>query len=424
MKKMKLFNSLKNQNSQKCYIPYIDSSGKALKEDEILFTNEENFQGRQTLESWDGNPENMQAWNVFSEGAELVYDDAGNFPVALMTDKGELMYLKISAVTGEVLPIHAGCCPSLDVIYTGPPQAGKTVHILQMSDPAFHDTLVRGTGCSFEDDLPSSAPARRRYEEAGARFKQHFLPAPTRRGEIILPYVYYVTSGQGSEKRHVLLRYQDIDGEECVDMPWNSKIFPYNYFFMTIGADELLAGERGEPVQYTRMVDKFLPRLRVLRRDRDFEIVVIVTKCDLLDQNDPLLTDAFENSIRMEGGRMVRTTHADGFDFKAFENRGECMRRYLQSECPNFYNKLVNAVPGQRITFSMIASIGSACDGESFEDYRPFCIDEPVLAILAKKGMYPISSHSSVHPQEERVDSLTGSGAGGFLKKLQSLLEM
>ena len=397
----------RNSFCRRSYIKYTDSGGNELAEDEIVFTDEKSFQGKQTLEVWGEEEKNeVETYTVFSPGVEPVFDEAGNFPIALISPKGELMYLKVSAKTGEVLPIHAGCCRSLDVIYTGPPQAGKTVNILQMSDPAFHDTIVRNTNCSFEDDLPSSSPARKRYEEAGNRLKDHILPEPTKRGEIIMPYVYYVTYEEDGQKKNVLLRFQDIDGEECVDMSWSSKIFPYNYFFLTIGADELIAGEQGLPVQYTKVVDKLIPRLRVLRRDMDYEMVVIISKCDLLDRNNPYLKTAFSNSIALVNGRMYKTTHDKGFDFEAFNHRGDCVKAYLKSECPNFYNKLVNAVPDQKITFCMIASIGSDCEGSSFEDYQPFCIDEPVLSILAKSGMYPIAVYGN-KPNEERVGGYT-----------------
>ena len=190
-----------------------------------------------------------------------------------------MMYMKVSAKTGEVLPIHAGCCKSLDIIYTGPPQAGKTVSILQMSDPSFHDAIVRDKSCSFEDDLPSQSTARRRYEKAGMNLKNHILPERTHKGEFIMPYVYYVTYvDKDGTKRHMLVRLQDIDGEQCIDMSWQSKILPYDYFFLTIGADELIKGEQGLPVQYTKVVDQLIPRLRVLRRTPDYEMIVIISK--------------------------------------------------------------------------------------------------------------------------------------------------
>lgn len=407
--------------TRRCYIQYTDSSGNKLAENEILFTNEESFQGKQTLEVWGDDQKNIQTYTVSSPGVELIYDDVGNFPIALESPEGELMYLKVSVKTGEILPIHAGCCQSVDGIYTGAPRAGKTVNILQMSDPAFHDTIVKNTNCSIEDDLPISSLARKRYEEAGNKLKEHILPDTTKRGEIIMPYVYYITYMENDHCKHMLLRLQDIDGQECVDLTWKSKVFPYNYFFLTIGADELIAGEQGFPVQYTKVVDKLIPRLRVLRRDSDYEMIVIISKCDLLDRNNTHLRTAFQNSIEMVNGHMQQTTHNNGFDFTAFQHRGDCVQAFLRAECPNLYNKLIHTLPKQKITFCMVASIGATCEGNSFEEYHPFCIDEPILFILAKNGMYPIADYGE-RPQAEKVQSFSFS-SGKIRKKMQNWWE-
>lgn len=114
------------------YIPYIDSDGNELEENEILFTNEKNYQGFHVQEIWEEEKNDRKVYTVSSPGVEPLYDDTGNFPIALISPEGEKMYLKISARTGEILPTHAGCCRSIDVIYAGAPQAGKTVNILQM----------------------------------------------------------------------------------------------------------------------------------------------------------------------------------------------------------------------------------------------------------------------------------------------------
>lgn len=51
-----------------------------------------------------------------------------------------------------------GAVSRLTEFIPGRPGPGKTTNILQMSDPAFHDTIVKNTNCSIEDDLPTSSP--------------------------------------------------------------------------------------------------------------------------------------------------------------------------------------------------------------------------------------------------------------------------
>lgn len=97
------------------------------------------------------------------------------------------------------------------------------------------------------------------------------------------------------------------------------------------------------------------------------------------------------------------------------------MRAYLQEECPNLYNKLLHAVPEQNLAFSMIASIGTKCDENSFVDYEPFCIDEPLIFILARNGMYPICNYGErLHEEEIKHFSI----GRGIRNRLKSMLEI
>lgn len=397
------------------YQKLCDSEGNPLEEEDILFADENLMTGKQTLEVWgldSRDEENFLTLDM--EGVVPVFDEAGNFPIALKTKDGHLAYLKVSRKTKEVLPIHAGCCPVLSVIFVGAPSAGKTVHFLQLCDPTFHDMIARNTTCSFEDDLPSDAVRRKRYEEARADMKnKKILPEPNRKGEVILPYYFYVQHREGEETRRVLLRLDDIDGEQCTNMEWESKIFQSNIFIITIGADELLAAERGEEVQYTRVVKQLLPRLKVLRQDGEYEVRVMITKCDLLDFMNPYLEPASENSIELKGGKIRQTAHETGFDYQVFNKRSRCIQNYLRKECSNFYNNLTNAIPAEKLDFCMVASIGEECKDHRYEHFNPMFIDEPLLSILAKEGLYPVEVPPE-RPEEEEINSTVKSATQKF----------
>ena len=402
------------------YQKLCDSEGNPLEEEDILFADEKLMTGKQTLDVWgidSRDEENFLTLDM--EGAVPVFDEAGNFPIALKTRDGHLAYLKVSRKTKEVLPIHAGCCPVLSVIFVGAPSAGKTVHFLQLCDPAFHDMLARNTTCSFEDDLPSDAVRRKRYEEARADMKnKKILPEPNRKGEVILPYYFYVQRRAGEETRRVLLRLDDIDGEQCTNMEWESKIFQSNIFIITIGADELLAAERGEDVQYTRVIKQLLPRLKVLRQDGEYEVRVMITKCDLLDFTNPYLAPAAENSIEVKDRKIRQTAHETGFDYHVFKKRSRCIQSYLRKECSNFYNNLINAIPAEKLDFCMVASIGEECKDHRYENFKPMFIDEPILSILAKEGLYPVEVQGE-RPEEAETESAVKSAG----RKVSSILE-
>ena len=382
-----------NNQSRITYVEFCDSAGNKLKKEDILFTDEKFIKKEQEIDTWEMEEEEVKYVTVEEEGITPIFDETGNFPIALETEDGHRVYLKISNETEEILPIHAGCCPSLNVIFIGAPSAGKTVHFLQLCDPAFHDMLARGTTCSFQDDMPADDERRQRYEEARKNMKdKKILPEPNRRGEVIVPYYFYVQSQTGDETRRALLRLEDIDGQQCTEMEWESKIFNSNIFIIAIGADELLANERDEEVQFTKVVRQLLPRLRVLRPDGDYEILVMITKCDLLNFENVNLKAATENTIVMDGNKIRQRVHGEGFDYRVFNERSQCIQDYLEDECPSFLQNLRYAIPDEKLNFCMIASIGEECIDNRFERYNPMFIDEPILSILVKEGLYPLKA--------------------------------
>ena len=44
-------------------------------------------------------------------------------------------------------------------------------------------------------------------------------------------------------KRNILLKYDDISGEECINMDWNSSILNASYIIFMIDSNELLGKE-------------------------------------------------------------------------------------------------------------------------------------------------------------------------------------
>lgn len=399
------------------YIPYTDCGGNELGPEDILFVFEDEESDKQMVEIWGEEETERDGLTVYSEGVSYIFDKGGNFPIALRSKDGQLAYLKVSKKTGEILPYHAGCCPVKSLLAVGPSASAKTVYTLQLTDPALHDAMARDTQFSIEDDLPSEAPGKKKYERAREALKQGILPEPSKRNENIT-YFYYVRYGGSETEKSVLLKIDDIDGEQCVDMKWNSKIFQSNYLILTVGADEIMAGERGEAVQYPKVLDQLLPKIRVLREEKNFEILVTITKSDCLDSEHPYLQGAYDNSIRIIDGKLEQVSHASGFNYDAFHKRSRCVQNYLRKECPNFYNKLTNTIPKENLTFCMIASIGEECVDNQFENYNPFCIDEPILSILTRAGMYPVGCNDSA----SEAKGIEGYMKIGFLHNCKKIL--
>lgn len=371
------------------YIPYTDVDGNVLLPEEILFTDEWHFQGRQHVDIFGEDMESEKVYNVFSPDVEMIFDESGNFPIALRTKEGTLKYIKVSAKTGQMLPIHAGCIRVFHAIFAGGPSAGKTSYCLQVTDPAFHNMIVRGTTCSIESDYPILTPRRKRYEQEREDFKNHILPEPTKKNEANLPHAFYAQYTKNGVTKRLLLEYEDVDGQEWLEGSWNKKFYSKKCFILMIPGNQIGYGPDREPAQFIPVVEQLLQRLRVLQRDKNFKLIVLFSKADAMEKNNQHLKDAFENSLAVIDGVAVQTMHYKGFDQEAFRKRSDCLKAYMKDVCPNLYNSLTNAVPAHNLSFGMIASVGETCVGNRFENYQPFCIDEPILAILNGLGMYP-----------------------------------
>lgn len=276
----KIFEPPKNRNA---YIPYTDSEGNILKEEDIQFTDTAGFRGRRSM-IWDDEDEEDETYTVLSDNVEAVYDDAGNFPISLKTtDKNSRnLPIKISAYTGETLAIHSGCCPVIDLIFAGPPGAGKTVAALMVNSSLFKDCIASNAMCSFSDDLPVVSPASKRYKRMERElFAEGQLPPPTGKGELLVPYQYYVTAKINGKKRHRIFRVHDVDGESCLAVDWKNKMLACTHFVLLLPADELLSKTAGRTAYYERCLNELLPKLRALKSD-DYKLKIVISKADLL----------------------------------------------------------------------------------------------------------------------------------------------
>lgn len=404
----KIFEPPKNRNA---YIPYTDSEGNILKEEDIQFTDTAGFRGRRSM-IWDDEDEEDETYTVLSDNVEAVYDDAGNFPISLKTtDKNSRnLSIKISAYTGETLAIHSGCCQVIDLIFAGPPGAGKTVAALMVNSSLFKDCIASNAMCSFSDDLPIVSPASKRYKRMERElFAEGQLPPPTGKGELLVPYQYYVTAKINGKKRHRIFRVHDVDGESCLAVDWKNKMLACTHFVLLLPADELLSKTAGRTAYYEQCLNELLPKLRALKSD-DYKLKIVISKADLLDPKDFYLAEALEeNSVRMSNGKLHKITHKKGFDEEAYNDRSQSVQAFLQAEAPNFYWSLVNQVDKSKLSFGLLSTLGCSPDEENntYGELDPMFVDELIIPYLAEEGMYPYKVSEENEDEEYEEDGKT-----------------
>lgn len=379
-----------------------DLEGNVLEEDDVLFGNEENLPENQTVELVD--EEMHRYYNTFSSDVEYIFDKKGdnNFPVGLDTPDGK-MYYKFSSYTGECLPYLAGSVEEYAIGLKGATGVGKTTYFLQTTTPEFFDMISDGTNVCISNNMPKKVKKYARYAEEAENLKKGILPEPSKRGEELPPYVFLATRGQHRK----LIKIQDIDGQACVENPsWSQKKYAYDMIFFMIGADELIAETKEEKsAQYKKVLEELKPRLEILTDQPDKEVMIILTKADLLDQTDPYLKGLFENTVKVdERGKIKQVKHRRGFDVSAFERRSRAIKKYFKETHCSFFNNLVEMVPESRLTFCMIASVGEVCD-HTYEKYSPFCVDEPLTYVLYKNHLYP-----AMRQKEEKEEKSNKNG--------------
>lgn len=414
----KIFEPPKNRNA---YIPYTDSEGNILKEEDIQFTDTTGFRGRRSM-IWDEDDD--ETYTVLSDNVEAVYDDAGNFPISLKTtDKNSRnLPIKISTYTGETLAIHSGSCPVIDLIFTGPPGAGKTVAALMVNSSLFKDCIASNAMCSFSDDLPVVSPASKRYKRMESElFAEGQLPPPTGKGELLVPYQYYVTAKINGKKRHRIFRVHDVDGESCLAVDWKNKMLACTHFVLLLPADELLSKTAGRTAYYEQCLNELLPKLRALKSD-DYKLKIVISKADLLDPKDFYLAEALEeNSVRMSNGKLHKITHKKGFDEEAYNDRSQSVQAFLQAEAPNFYWSLVNQVDKSKLSFGLLSTLGCSPDEENntYGELDPMFVDELIIPYLAEEGVYPYKVSENEDEEYEEDEEKEETEKKGFWERFQ-----
>ena len=88
-----------NNQSRITYVEFCDSAGNKLKKEDILFTDEKFIKKEQEIDTWEMEEEEVKYVTVEEEGITPIFDETGNFPIALETEDGHRVYLKISNET-------------------------------------------------------------------------------------------------------------------------------------------------------------------------------------------------------------------------------------------------------------------------------------------------------------------------------------
>lgn len=361
------------------FYTYIDDFGNEYSEGDIYFTNSEIYQYEEVVKYW--NLKQGQRYpNIFTKGVKW---EGKKFPTCIKNKKNGIIASQKVSEKGAKLPIHAGSCRQIKTVCFALPNAGKTTFLLNslMSRKFWNAVTELNHELTFEEDFISPNGTQKYYWELFKSWERNRqLPGNTLEG-LSVTFPYYVNY----RNEEALLSITDISGESCKKLQWESPgVILNKYFFVMIDVVDIIRGNS----EYLYLIENLLKNIRVHRSDRDYQILVVLTKADRIIENFD--KNIFRNSIHLENdGNLYLTVHDEGFNEVAFRKKEHLIMNFLYKYSPNLMN-LLNKFEKKRTRFFMTASIG--CESSELYDpdnYNPICVDEPWLYILSRERLFP-----------------------------------
>lgn len=350
------------------YYSYIDKNGKKYEEGDIYFCDSELLASGRSVDTYP---------TIFSKGIKK-NDKKYGFPLTISFDKNKRSEYKVNT-NKEILPIHAGSIKQKRAICFACPSAGKSTFFLtSLMSANFRNLIARSNKIGIIDDISMRNNIQEEYIRNREDLEnRRMLPENNVRG-MQAEYSYFI-KGNG---RELLFTITDVSGEDCIELGWaRNEIIMNDYFLVMIGADELLNQNVNMRSQY--MIEGLVTQLNALRPDNDYEILLIITKADLINVRPRRRLGP--NSIKCdENGKMRQVIHVNGFDEKIFEEREKNIKEFFKSRTSN----VLECLKEKKVHYMAIASIGMEPDENNvfnMENYNPYSVDEPIMYILAKE---------------------------------------
>ena len=302
--------------------PYIDFQGHTLTSNkDVYFSNRrllnkladgENLSAEQLKERIEQNLVEQYLYDL----EDLKYIPEKKFFCHPETE--EIMDLKISRYSGQLLPVHAGQAFQILIQYFGLSNVGKTVLMTQYAaENAMFAEKRNGWKFSWISDTPVNIPIQNSKEEAIRLYASKKLMPPTLTNEELLPYSFYVSYYEKNldQAFQALIEFTDLAGENSINQLHESPVYQSDYLLFLIDPLTL------EDDRANFELQQVITLVNQMRGQNGLsKVAVVLTMSDIF--RDPIFEDVEElqqlldyNTIRKDR-RIKLLIHKEGYDME------------------------------------------------------------------------------------------------------------
>lgn len=339
-------------------------------------------------------------------GMRPVYDENGNLRLFYDQKEGkpyDIFYVKD---TFEELPQGAFSMKQRVITLLGPVNATKTT-IAELWNLMLCDTLLENSCISAELANRPGSPVFRKYCDISERFSRGCIPERSHRGEEIQETSYTITytNPVTDAKVHSLFQIKDIAGEDWQELEFGSYVLNKNRIpVIVIPMNDLIA--RHQSNNYVSSLDKYLLNyaikakdMRLLKEYEPIKPIFIISNFDVAageiqDQRIEEIWNQGSSLVRKDKIRLER--HKDGIDLGYVKHVShDLLIPFLREYARSILNKMEDICGGEEPMVFACAAVGEeprqdADKGFIYpEGFVPFNLDEPLLYLLNREGMYP-----------------------------------
>lgn len=351
-------------------------------------------------------------------GMKELYGDNG--AVSCYVDKNgkiyDMIYIKD---TFEELPMGAFTLKQRVFTFIGKTNSTKTTMIEELS--IFMMGLINENPyVQIEIANRPGSPVFSVYSDICGRFDENKMPDRSHAGVEIQETSYIVTCSDPDMNSTVsmLLQFKDIPGEDFETLSHESYIMNENRVpIVVISCNDLI--EHHKSNSGFTVLDKYLinyaqkaeEKRRARKYDKEQPIIVLSN----FDVAAKVIMDERIRKVWERGSSITRTDrlhlmrHRDGLKLSEIRNIShEYIVPFLQEYAPSIYGHLQKIAGGEPLVFACAAAGAEPVrndDSGCFEypeNFVPFNLDEPILYLMNREGLYP------AHEDEELGGQQTG----------------